>query len=152
MSINLSQFVEEFIGSGRHTPVATGSIPEESVLLGVIMEAFNYHAPDYSPSALEELAFNCTVKLAISLEVKRLTPCILENFFDWCAVTGKYPPALSLARECERIAKTWPQRFRNDGSAKGETTVNKGAEIGRNDPCVCGSGKKFKKCCMGLIG
>lgn len=20
---------------------------------------------------------------------------------------------------------------------------------GRNDPCLCGSGKKFKKCCMG---
>jgi len=21
-------------------------------------------------------------------------------------------------------------------------------EIGRNDPCPCGSGKKYKKCCM----
>ena len=21
-------------------------------------------------------------------------------------------------------------------------------KIGRNDPCVCGSGKKYKKCCM----
>ncbi|MBR2769144.1 MAG: SEC-C domain-containing protein, partial [Solobacterium sp.] len=23
------------------------------------------------------------------------------------------------------------------------------ALVGRNDPCPCGSGKKFKKCCMG---
>ena len=23
------------------------------------------------------------------------------------------------------------------------------AAVGRNDPCPCGSGKKFKKCCMG---
>ncbi|MHB0958189.1 MAG: SEC-C metal-binding domain-containing protein [Pirellulaceae bacterium] len=23
----------------------------------------------------------------------------------------------------------------------------RGARIGRNDPCTCGSGKKFKKCC-----
>ena len=22
-------------------------------------------------------------------------------------------------------------------------------KIGRNDPCLCGSGKKFKKCCLG---
>jgi hypothetical protein len=22
-------------------------------------------------------------------------------------------------------------------------------DIGRNDPCYCGSGKKFKKCCLG---
>ena len=25
---------------------------------------------------------------------------------------------------------------------------NPGAPIGRNDPCPCGSGKKYKKCCM----
>ena len=24
-----------------------------------------------------------------------------------------------------------------------------GRKIGRNEPCPCGSGKKFKKCCMG---
>jgi len=23
-----------------------------------------------------------------------------------------------------------------------------GAKIGRNDPCPCGSGKKYKKCCL----
>ena len=23
--------------------------------------------------------------------------------------------------------------------------------VGRNDPCPCGSGKKFKKCCLGSI-
>ncbi|MEA2088248.1 MAG: preprotein translocase subunit SecA [Patescibacteria group bacterium] len=29
-----------------------------------------------------------------------------------------------------------------------EKTINKdGAKVGRNDPCPCGSGKKFKKCC-----
>ena len=27
------------------------------------------------------------------------------------------------------------------------TTVVKGKKIGRNDPCPCGSGKKYKHCC-----
>ena len=27
------------------------------------------------------------------------------------------------------------------------TPVRAGPKVGRNDPCVCGSGKKFKKCC-----
>ncbi len=27
------------------------------------------------------------------------------------------------------------------------TTVVKGKKIGRNDPCPCGSGKKYKQCC-----
>ncbi len=26
--------------------------------------------------------------------------------------------------------------------------VNTGKKLGRNDPCPCGSGKKYKKCCM----
>ena len=30
---------------------------------------------------------------------------------------------------------------------KRSTTVVKGEKIGRNDPCPCGSGKKYKKCC-----
>ena len=28
------------------------------------------------------------------------------------------------------------------------TVVNDSAKIGRNDPCPCGSGKKYKACCM----
>ncbi len=28
------------------------------------------------------------------------------------------------------------------------TVVNDGARVGRNDPCPCGSGKKYKNCCM----
>ena len=30
-----------------------------------------------------------------------------------------------------------------------KTVVRKDPQIGRNDPCPCGSGKKFKKCCLG---
>ena len=25
-------------------------------------------------------------------------------------------------------------------------------KIGRNDPCPCGSGKKYKKCCLNKVG
>ncbi|MCB1903860.1 MAG: SEC-C domain-containing protein, partial [Gammaproteobacteria bacterium] len=30
---------------------------------------------------------------------------------------------------------------------KPKTEVHAGPKVGRNDPCPCGSGKKFKKCC-----
>ncbi|EFC95276.1 hypothetical protein CLOSTHATH_06544, partial [Hungatella hathewayi DSM 13479] len=30
---------------------------------------------------------------------------------------------------------------------KASGTIVKGPKIGRNDPCPCGSGKKYKKCC-----
>lgn len=31
--------------------------------------------------------------------------------------------------------------------AKKMNTIVKGPKVGRNDPCPCGSGKKYKKCC-----
>jgi preprotein translocase subunit SecA len=34
-----------------------------------------------------------------------------------------------------------------DQPEKGVTVKREGQKIGRNDPCPCGSGKKYKKCC-----
>lgn len=40
---------------------------------------------------------------------------------------------------------TW---YFSDGKSPGvRTVVRSEAKIGRNDPCSCGSGKKYKKCC-----
>jgi hypothetical protein len=30
-----------------------------------------------------------------------------------------------------------------------EPAINARRDVGRNDPCPCGSGKKYKKCCLG---
>jgi len=39
-----------------------------------------------------------------------------------------------------------------DGEAvKPETFVRETPKVGRNDPCPCGSGKKFKKCCGACV-
>jgi len=35
-----------------------------------------------------------------------------------------------------------------DPGLTGETYVRSVPKVGRNDPCPCGSGKKYKKCCM----
>jgi Preprotein translocase subunit SecA (ATPase, RNA helicase) len=34
-----------------------------------------------------------------------------------------------------------------EAAAAVATAIRKGEKIGRNDPCPCGSGKKYKKCC-----
>ncbi|MCG6940863.1 MAG: SEC-C domain-containing protein [Thiohalocapsa sp.] len=33
-------------------------------------------------------------------------------------------------------------------TARSGVSVFKDKEVGRNDPCPCGSGRKYKKCCM----
>jgi len=37
--------------------------------------------------------------------------------------------------------------FYHDSSQPSQTVVRASPKVGRNDPCPCGSGKKFKKCC-----
>ncbi len=45
----------------------------------------------------------------------------------------------------ERVAKVTGESAGGDGTVK-KQPVKKGAKIGRNDPCPCGSGQKWKKC------
>ncbi len=45
----------------------------------------------------------------------------------------------------EEVAKPAPTP--GDGTAAGKTVRNAKKKVGRNDPCPCGSGKKYKKCC-----
>ena len=48
--------------------------------------------------------------------------------------------------ERERVAKETGASGADDGSVKKEP-IRKAKKPGRNDPCPCGSGKKYKKCC-----
>lgn len=47
----------------------------------------------------------------------------------------------------EQVAKITGTSGAGDGSEKGKTVRNKDKKVGPNDPCPCGSGKKYKKCC-----
>jgi uncharacterized protein YecA (UPF0149 family) len=45
--------------------------------------------------------------------------------------------------EDEAVRKAKEQRDKNPGKYQ----LKHQQEVGRNDPCPCGSGKKYKKCC-----
>jgi SEC-C motif-containing protein len=52
-------------------------------------------------------------------------------------------------RERARFRKKGGEWRYLDGKVKStqEPVVSSGPKVGRNDPCPCGSGKKYKKCC-----
>jgi preprotein translocase subunit SecA len=58
-------------------------------------------------------------------------------------------PLPAFAREMERKQQRQEKEMQlQAGTAASEAPkpVRAGAKIGRNDPCPCGSGKKYKKC------
>ena len=54
------------------------------------------------------------------------------------------PSAIELSLKREQVAK--PVEFSGDGTLSTNATVKKKKKPGPNDPCWCGSGKKYKKC------
>ena len=69
--------------------------------------------------------------LAVDLVRDRLD--ILERLADVCDEQGRKGEATQLRKEAKRSVAAAPKVTR--------------PKIGRNEPCPCGSGKKFKKCC-----
>lgn len=64
------------------------------------------------------------------------------EFIAYCKTSGA-PSHLHEISEFVRENNRW---FYVDG--KGQQPVRRGTpKTGRNDPCPCGSGKKYKKCC-----
>jgi len=52
--------------------------------------------------------------------------------------------------EVEEIRQKQKQDYvlsRGEDTPANQTVKHEGAKVGRNDPCPCGSGKKYKKCC-----
>jgi uncharacterized protein YecA (UPF0149 family) len=86
-------------------------------------------------------------RLDLPLSIRKYIPELLIAFFDYLGSSGKFPPASAWVGHTELIKKEYLTLFREDGSVRGATFEKRYSDVGRNDPCPCGSGKKFKKCC-----
>jgi preprotein translocase subunit SecA len=52
----------------------------------------------------------------------------------------------NIQKQHERELKDLQFAGTNGSGTASQTVVNGGPKVGRNDPCPCGSGKKYKKC------
>lgn len=58
-----------------------------------------------------------------------------------------------LAKSMRRYGDTaeWPGKDRAHGDQGIREAIRDGSDVGRNDPCPCGSGKKFKHCHLVIL-
>jgi preprotein translocase subunit SecA len=66
----------------------------------------------------------------------------------WQETSAVHAEATSATEELSRSQQQ--SGAASQGEIKVETIRNRGPRVGRNDPCPCGSGKKYKHCCMRL--
>ncbi|HPW41879.1 MAG TPA: SEC-C metal-binding domain-containing protein [Bacillota bacterium] len=87
-----------------------------------------------NPMELEALEESSSIRLEIDFE--KLYYNMLKAKADWLYNLPQWDSILDAEKRKEITKK---QRLSG--------TVIKAKEPGRNDPCPCGSGKKYKKCC-----
>jgi hypothetical protein len=100
-----------------------------------------------TPAVVEMVLLQDMGHLNLPAAAKRALPELLDGFFGFLKESGRFPAAGALRMCAEALAPRFRASLREDGSRKGETVRNVSATVGRNDPCFCGSGLKFKKCC-----
>lgn len=86
------------------------------------------------PNPIEEMEEDTVVSLAFDKE--RLYKNMVAAKADWLYELPQWKEIFSE----EELKKFYKEQ-------KESTTIRKPKKIGRNDPCPCGSGKKYKKCC-----
>lgn len=86
------------------------------------------------PNSIEEMEADTVVKLPIDLE--SLYYHMVEAGADWLYELPEWDELLTPERRKELYREQ-----------KKSGTIVKERKVGRNEPCPCGSGKKYKYCC-----
>jgi preprotein translocase subunit SecA len=87
-----------------------------------------------NPNPIEEMEADTVVSLDYDKE--KLYYNMVAAKADWLYGLEQWDALLTPERRKELYKEQ-----------RSSTTVVKPPKIGRNDPCPCGSGKKYKKCC-----
>ncbi len=122
-----------------HEKVYEGALADVAKEFNMTPEVFTGFIDGANTSLIESydvatLAEDTPIKLAFDWE--KLFYNMLEAKAKWLSSLSEWDGVLSEERRHD-ITKEW----RLAHQAVSEKTV------GRNDPCPCGSGKKYKKCC-----
>lgn len=85
--------------------------------------------------------------LDLPASVRDGVPALCATFLGAMEETGR----LSGGRRLGQYARALREPFLQAGAGKGAPIVKPAPKVGRNDPCPCGSGRKFKKCCQNAL-
>jgi hypothetical protein len=105
-------------------------------------------ARNVDPAEIEERdlkpALMTLARLEIPASIRGHVPALCGDSLAFLESEGR----LSDGRVLGAYVRALRSAFDEAASGKSKPIVNPGSKLGRNDPCPCGSGKKYKKCCM----
>ncbi len=115
---------------------------------------FEYLKSTYDPSSLdkyneEEIKSWSTKSQWLGLEIIDTQDGGKQDKFGTVEFKAKYKQdgQIFVHHELSTFQKIDQKWYFTDGKVVNSTIKRDQEKVGRNDPCPCGSGKKYKKCC-----
>ncbi|MCX6719177.1 MAG: preprotein translocase subunit SecA, partial [Candidatus Taylorbacteria bacterium] len=90
---------------------------------------------------MQQVMNNQVIKL-----IPHIVPINNGNSINNQSTNNRSASTNSVAADLKEVHENAQIIGAGDGSSDNSTTVSKAPEVGRNDLCPCGSGKKYKKC------
>ena len=112
----------------------------------LVRQAFDKDLVPYFSIVWEDFEEILGERLAADDPMAYLASERVEPFRDTIGTLSKWHAFSPAYIEAKR--RPPPPKPRDMSASWGETVTNPNRHIGRNDPCPCGSGKKFKQCCL----
>jgi len=146
----IENWVGDFVHGDRAREFAAATLELAPEVLARLLSA----ACDARGAPLEELGeedvraglLGEVAKLELSVAARRETPALCAAFLSELEREGRLAGGRALAS----FVRALQGAFEAAGGAQ-KPYVRPGSELSRNDPCPCGSGKKYKKCCLRLL-
>ncbi len=131
-------------GAGRIGPAAPDVLA--SFLEGACHSG---HAPaDIDAHDVAHALLDHVATLDLSRGAHDAVPSFVASFLGDLEDVGRLAGGRTLANQARAIEAAYRERV-----LRGVRVERRAApKIGRNDPCPCGSGKKYKKCCLASLG
>lgn len=141
----IHNWIQDFIHSDQyrsHSPLLQEYIP--TFLSDLYTKA--YRDSQSTPDAIDWNFFKTAIGTTLKQDsypnsVKEKLPEVAALLFEFLEGQGRLADGHELAMQVR--SSSW--------SFKPETIRRENTKLNRNDPCPCGSGKKYKKCCMNLL-
>ncbi len=143
-------FAESF-GATQLKPAIRGHLADVLIAFGNAAKKIDPQFPDQvRPGTFAKVVSETISRLTLPEAARHDAPEVIALFFEYLQNSGRVADGEIWAGEIRLLASGSKTRSKGEGGVKG-VTIRKSAKVsplGRNDPCPCGSGKKYKKCCM----
>ena len=135
-----TSFIDTFLDSDAGLPFALIRKDAQNILAAFLEAAAR------EPGALDPASVEAALQSVIPrMKKQRLADAspLFAAFIGFAGEQAGLSDAGPLAAETRLRAEA----LANEDEKKRQPLKAAGTGVGRNDPCTCGSGKKYKKCC-----